>query len=427
MFTITSASRLVPFLFLLGLGCAPPKTSADAHSVHEAVLVLDSHVDILLPETPKRYYAPDGGSRTSLEQLSAGGVDAAVFAIAVGPGPETPEGAAAAKREADAKLEEIQRFVAASEGRLVLAKTADDVERIHRDGRIAVLLGFQNARILGNDLGAFDRFFAAGVRVAALNHAGHNAFSDSSRPQDPKEVERHHGLSDLGRAAVQRFNDLGVLIDVSQLSTRALLQTVTLSRAPVVATHSDARALVDNARNLTDAELDSIASKGGVVQLTPFSAYLHSPTEAERAQVRQLRTQFALSPELTTSYDGATSLPPTERDRFIDALIAQQPRATLKDYVDQIDYVVHRIGVEHAGVGTDFNHGAGIDGFDGERDAGNVTAELVRRGYTKDQIAAIWGGNFLRVLRAARAGARPDPTQASLQKVSSRETVASAR
>jgi membrane dipeptidase len=396
-------SLLLVFLF----SCTPPRSGAEASSLHESVLVLDSHVDVLLAETPKRYYAPDGGSRTSLEQLTAGGVDAAVFAIAVGPGPETPEGDAAAKQEADAKLAQVQQLVAAGAGRLALARTADEVERSHRDGRIAVLLGFQNARILGTDLGAFDRFYAAGVRVAALNHAGHNAFSDSSRAQDPNEVERHHGLSELGRAAVRRFNDLGVLIDVSQLSTNALLQTVALSRVPVVATHSDARALVDNPRNLSDAELDAIGAKGGVVQLTPFSAYLHAPTPAERALIGQLRARFSLPPEFQASYDGAFSLPAPERERFIDALVAAQPRATLKDYVDHIDYVVRRIGIEHAGVGSDFNHGAGIDGFDGERDAANVTAELVRRGYTRPQVAAIWGGNFLRILRAAGSGARP--------------------
>lgn len=383
---------------------AETTAAANARAIHDKVLVLDSHADVLLPQTPKRYEAPDGGSRTSLTQLTEGGVDAVVLAIAVGPGPETPEGDAAARQEADAKLAAVGAFIQASQGRVALARSADEVERLHREGRIAVVLGFQNARILGTDLQAFDKYHAAGVRVAALNHAGHNAFSDSSRPTGA-EVERHHGLSELGKSAVRRFNDLGVLIDVSQLSTAALLQTLQLTRAPVVATHSDVRALVDNTRNLSDAELDAIKANGGVVQLTPFSAYLHRPTAQDLAAQRKLRADYGLPAAFKAVSDGAEDLPEERRERFYDALVASQPRATLSEFVDQIEYVVKRLGIEHVGIGSDFNHGAGIDGFDGERDAPHVTAELVRRGYTQAQIAAIWGGNFLRVLRAAEAAA----------------------
>lgn len=386
-----------------GEGGAAPAPATDARALHDAVLVLDSHVDVLLPETPRRYYAPDGGSRASLEQLAEGGVDAVVLSIAVGPGPETPEGDAAARREADDKLAAIRKFIAGSDGKAELARSADDVERIRRDGRIAVLLGFQNARILGADLAAFDKYHEAGVRVAALNHAGHNAFSDSSRPSDAGEAERHKGLSELGRQAVRRFNDLGVLIDVSQLSTAALLQTLELTRAPVVATHSDARALVDNTRNLSDAELDAIKANGGVVQLTPFSAYLRNPSEEERIAAGKVRAEYGLPAEFKSPTDGYGSLPEDRRDAFLDALRAQVKRATLSDFADHIDYVAGRIGVEHVGIGSDFDHGAGVDGFDGEKDAPNVTAELAERGYTREQIAAIWGGNFLRVLRAAQA------------------------
>lgn len=384
----------------------PVADAADPRAVHDAVLVLDSHVDVLLPGTPQRYYAPGGGSRASLAQLEAGGVDALVLSVAVGPGPETPEGDAAAKQEADAKLAAIQQFIAASDGKVEQAFSADDVERIHHAGKIAVLLGFQNARILGTDLAGFDRYHQAGVRVAGLNHAGHNAFSDSSRPTDPAEVERHQGLSELGRQAVRRFNDLGVLIDVSQLSTAALLQTLELSRAPVAATHSDARALVDNTRNLSDAELDAIKANGGVVQLVPFSAYLHVLDEGELAKVREVRAGYDLPLEFKSPTDGYGTLPEDRRGAFLDAVQAQVKRATLADFVDHIDYVAKRIGVEHVGIGSDFDHGSGVDGFDGERDAPNVTAELLKRGYTQEQIAGIWGGNFLRVLRAAQAAAK---------------------
>ncbi len=266
----------------------------------DAALVLDSHTDVLLPGTAQRYYAPDGGSRTSLAQLTAGGVDAVVLAIAVGPGPETPEGYAAARKEAESKLSAIRNFISSSGGKIEQARTADDVERIHRAGNIAILLGFQNARILGGELGAFDHFYEAGVRVAALTHAGNNAFADSSRPQ-AGETDRNHGLSPLGKDAIRRFNDLGVLVDVSQLSTPALMQTLALTRAPVVATHSNARALVDNTRNLSDAELDAIKANGGVVQLTPFGAYVHKSTQAELDKIAAVRAQYAFRPAMAST------------------------------------------------------------------------------------------------------------------------------
>jgi membrane dipeptidase len=224
--------------------------AANARAIHNHVLVLDSHVDVLLPSTPRRYYLPDGDSRASLEKLIKGGVDALVLSVAVGPGPDTEAGDAAAREEADERLAAIRGLVAESGGRAAFATTAGEVERLRDEGRIAVILGFLNARALGKDIGAFDHFYQAGVRIAALTHAGNNAFTDSSRPFDGP-TELHGGLSALGREAVRRFNDLGVLVDVSQLSSAALAQTLELTRAPVVASHSNVRALADNPRNLS--------------------------------------------------------------------------------------------------------------------------------------------------------------------------------
>lgn len=238
----------------------------------------------------------------------------------------------------------------------------------------------------------------------AFNHAGHNAFSDSSRPVD-QPVAEHHGLSPIGRAAVAKLNDLGVLIDVSQLSSEALAQTLALTRAPVAATHSNVRALIDSTRNLSDAELDAIKANGGIVQLTPFNSYLTQVDGRTRPAISALRVQYGLSAEFSAPNDGYGGLGDRQQ-AFLDALNPLLPRATVSDYVDQLDYVAKRIGWDHVGVGTDFNHGAGIIGFDSEADAPNVTRELLRRGYTQEQINAIWSGNFLRVLRAAEAARR---------------------
>lgn len=379
------------------------EASAEAREIHQRVLVLDAHVDVLLPSTAQRYFLPDGGSRADLNRLTEGGVDAVVLAVATGPGPRDADGVAQARAEADEKLAIIRAFADDNPDQVGIALSPDDVERLREEGRIAVIIGFQNARILGDDVSGIDVFYDEGARVFAFTHAGHNDFADSSRPWNEDEAE-HGGLSDAGRQAVARLNDLGALIDVSQLSEDAALETVELSRAPVVATHSNVRALVDNTRNLTDAEIDAIAQNGGVIHLTAFSAYLLA---ADREAVSEIRVRHGLEADYVSSGDGTGDFSEAERDAFYDDLSAIQPRASVSDYVDHIDYIVARVGWEHVGIGSDFDHGAGIDDFDSAAEAANLTAELLRRGYEEDQIAGIWGGNFLRAWRAAEA-ARAD-------------------
>jgi membrane dipeptidase len=214
-------------------------------------------------------------------------------------------------------------------------------------------------------------------------------------------AQEFHGLSPLGKQAVAKLNRLGIIIDVSQLTPDGVLQTLELSKAPVVASHSDVRALVDNTRNLSDRELDAIKANGGVIQVTPFNTYLISPPADFPDKVRALRTQFGLTPDSPSGpigfRQGAETLSAERHQAFIRELQALYPKASVKEYVDHIDYIVKRIGIDHVGIGSDFNHGAGIVGFEDESDAPNVTRELVRRGYDEAQIAKIWGENFLRV------------------------------
>ncbi len=331
------------------------------------------------------------------------------FAIAVGPGPRTPEGVSAARAEADAKLAVIKDFVRNNSAHVALALGAEDVRRIHKQGKIAVIESFLNARSLGQDLNAIDDFYKEGVRLFGFVHAGNNDFADSSRPTG-EPAQEFHGLSPLGKQAVAKLNTLGIIIDVSQLTPDGLLQTLQLSKAPVVASHSAVRALVDNTRNLSDRELDAIKANGGVVQVTAFNAYLVPPSADFREKVRALRTQYGLTPDFPDRPIGFTegyqSLSPERQHAFIAAFSALYPRASIKEHVDHIDYIVKRIGIEHVGIGTDFNHGAGIVGFEDESEAPNVTRELVRRGYNEAQIAKIWGGNFLRVFAEVEAVSR---------------------
>lgn len=377
----------------------------DAAAVHRRALVLDGHVDVLLPSASPRYFAADGKSFSEIEKLRAGGVDALVYAVAVSTGPKTPEGQAAARAEADAKLAAIRKIAADHPADVAIAYSAADVRRIVGQGKIAILIGFQNAYSLKPDVAEFDRLQGDGVRVAALNHAGNNAFADSSRPGQGAG-EEHGGLSPLGKAAVVRLNDLGVLIDVSQLTPKGVIQTLELSRTPVVATHSAARSLADNTRNLSDAELDAIKAKDGVVQVVPFNSYLLPQPADYVPRLKALRAEYGLALD-KPGYQGADDLPKGRQDAFFAAYRALSPQATVKDYVDHIDYIAKRIGFDHVGIGTDFNHGSGIPGFKDEGEAPNVTRELLARGYTETQVDAIWSGNFLRALEAAELGAKP--------------------
>lgn len=379
---------------------------ADAAAIHARSLVLDSHVDILLADTPPQYRDKDGDAHASLAKLKAGGVDAVVLALAVGPGPRDAAGFKAARAEVDTKFARLQEIVATSSGAAVLARSADEIEAAHKAGQIAIIPGFLNARSLGKNIAGLDEFYAKGVRVLGLTHAGHNDWADSSRPSGGP-VSEHGGLSPLGKQAITRLNDLGIVVDVSQLTTDGVTQVLAITRVPVIASHSGVRSLVDNTRNLSDAELDAIKANGGVVHVPAFNAYLRQLTPEIRTQVSEVRGKYGLPKEFAVGQspnDGYPTLPKDKQAEFNDAVKAVVGRASVSDLVDHVDYIVKRIGIEHVGIGTDFDHGSGIVGFENEADAGNVTAELVKRGYSEADIQKIWSGNFLRVLRAAEAG-----------------------
>jgi membrane dipeptidase len=386
-----------------------------AHEIDQRVLKIDVHTDVLLPGSPELNYAPGHTSRTDLANLKSGHIGAIAFAIAVGPGPRTADGTRAARAEAGAKLNWIQGFLKEHADRVALALSADDIQRIHAAGKVSVIESFLNARSLGTDLSGIDTFYNEGVRIFGLTHAGNNEWADSSRPTGDPAVE-HHGLSQLGKQAVTRLNELGIVIDVSQLTPEGLQQVIALTKAPVIASHSDVRALVDNTRNLSDAELDAIAHNGGIVNVTPFNPYLRPLSADFDAKAAVLRQKFGLPPTNrhgpVGAEEGINTLSPERLKTFMKEFHDLMPKATLDDYLNHIDYIVKRIGVDHVGIGTDFNHGAGITGFNDEAESVNVTGELVRRGYSEADIAKIWGGNFLRVFRQVEA-ARTHRSQGS--------------
>ena len=373
-----------------------PRIDAEAKRIHKNVLVLDGHVDIPVDYgVGKLDPGADGPTQVDLPKLERGGVDAAVFAVYARPGWRTSEGVAKAREEANRRLRAIRDISRRHPDRAAIPLSADDVERIHREGKVAVIVGFLNALPLGRDLSLIDLYYNSGVRTFGFVHAGNNDLADSSRPLGADREDEHGGLSPLGRDAVGRLNRLGAVIDVSQLSVSGVLQTVKLSKAPVVASHSAIKALVDSPRNLSDEELDAIKANRGVVQIVAFSYYLKVPPADLHARYKEILTKYKKDTrELTQEED----------DELHEELYAAAPRdATVEDLVNAIEYAVKRIGIDHVGISSDFNHGGGIIGWKDEGEAPNVTRELVRRGYNEEQIAKLWGRNFLRVFREAEA------------------------
>ena len=402
------------FLILSLTSCArfEQQTETDdlqlAKEIHDKALVLDAHADIEIPGKESAYVGQDGRSKVEPEKMRAGGLDAVVMAIAVGPGPRTEEGYLLARQQAEEELAAILDLTANPDDDVVLVRSADELVEAHAANQRALLLGFQNARILGTNLAAIDEFYASGVRVFALTHMGHNDFADSSRPvfsaADGKHEanEEHGGLSVLGKQAVTRLNKLGAVIDVSQLSKAATLNVLALSTAPVVASHSNVRALSDVSRNLSDEEIDAIAAGGGVIHVAPFRGYLFDSNDKQLDRdIRKARLAANIREDYFYPFDLYWEIQDPEiKQVFLTTVSDLLGPGSVDMLLDHIDYIVKRVGVDHAGIGTDFNHGSGIEGYNDASEALNVTVGLLARGYTATEIEKIWGGNFLRVFKA---------------------------
>ena len=327
----------------------------DALALHRSLLTLDSHIDIPWPSGPA--FAAETERRVDLPKMRRGHLAAGFFAAYVGQSRRTPEANEAAFARAVAMLHAI-RAMGASEGAR-LCRTADDIEQAWRDGETAIVPAVENGYACGGDLSRLARFAELGARYMTLTHNGHNALADSSNPRgDLGDAEAEHGgLSALGRQAVAEMNRLGMLIDISHVSKPSMMQAAGLSRSPVVATHSCIKALCDVPRNLDDDQLDALRDSGGVVQITAVPSFVKAGAKAE-------------------------AVTPT-------------------DYCNHVDYAVRRIGLAHVGLSSDFDGGGGFSGWRDASESPAITAELLRRGYDADAIAALWSGNFLRVLRIA--------------------------
>jgi membrane dipeptidase len=423
-----------------------------ARAIHDKVITLDTHNDINPADfTPERNYTQRLDTQVNLPKMFEGGFDASFFIVYVGQGALTPEGYESAYKQAVAKFEAVHRLTEQiAPDKIELALTAADVRRIHAKGKKVALIGVENGYPLGDDekvaLARVKDFYDRGARYMSLAHNGHSQLSDSNTGE--REGWKWNGLSPLGKNVIAEMNRVGIMIDVSHPSKESMMQAVALSKAPIIASHSAVRALADVSRNMDDEQLLALKKNGGVIQVVAFNSYVRTDSPERKQALEALAKEFGLPPGTPLGGRGGrggrgaagpgaagagapgaaaaagtgapagaaggrqgggranplASLSDDKRAELqtklaaLDAKFPPPPRATVKDFVDHIDYAVKKIGIDHVGISSDFDGGGGIDGWNGADETFNVTLELVRRGYTEDQIGKIWSGNLLRVM-----------------------------
>ena len=437
MFVCAAALALGAFSLIQGTTSAqqPPAPADDAlvgkaRAIHDRVIALDTHVDINPGNfTPERNYTQELTNQVTLPKMFKGGLDAAFLIVYVGQNPRgdagfTPAAYDAAYKQAIDKFDAIHRLTKEiAPDKIGLALTSADARRLNKEGKKIAFIGVENGYSLGDETTAVKRvqeFHQRGARYLSLAHNGHSQLADSNTGEGDN-VWLHKGLSPLGKQVIAELNRVGIMVDISHPSKEANLQAMALSKAPVIASHSGARAVQNHSRNLDDEQLLALKKNGGVAQAVALAGYVKEspPPSAERtAAIAKLYqevglpvptggrggrggggrgTQAQMTEEERAAYQ-AKIAEVTKRMPELNAKFPAPPRANVKDFVDHIDYIVKKIGIDHVGISSDFDGGGGIDGWADASETFNVTLELVRRGYTEAQIAKIWSGNLLRVL-----------------------------
>jgi len=379
-----------------------------ARAIHQRILTLDTHCDTAMRLVrgnwnPAERHDSDSprSSKIDLLRMKEGGLDAEFFAAFVGQGPRTAEGYLAAQQTADSLIEAVKNMVKANSQLIGLAFSPEEAYRFKKQGKLTAFLGIENGYAIGQDLSLIKYFYEQGARYITLCHTSDNDICDSSTDRDDPE---DRGLSQFGRQVVAECNRQGMIIDISHASDRSFWDVLACSQAPIIASHSCARAVCDHPRNLSDEMIKALAAKGGVVQICFLSSYVKKPRpNPERDKAFE---------EFRARYGNWRDIKDEAQREKIMAEMQELNRkypvelATLQDLVDHIDHVVKLVGVDYVGIGTDFDGGGGVVGCNDVSQMINVTVELMKRGYSEADLAKIWGQNFFRVFNQVKEAAR---------------------
>ncbi len=368
-----------------------------AARIHKKVFTLDSHTD-----TPLRFVnddfdiaiehnAHEGGGKIDIPRMEKGGLDAIFFAVFIGQGSRDSLGNTKAFKKADKIFDAIYKAANDNSTKIEIALNPNSGYKLEKENKKAIYIGIENGYPLGNNLDNINYFYNRGARYITLVHTSNNDIADSSTDKKGPEF---NGLSEFGEQVVQRMNQLGVMVDVSHASDSAFYDVIRISKVPIIASHSCSRALCNNPRNLTDDMLRALAQNGGVVQMCILSDYVKELPQSEKrdSAVKAFRAKHS-------NWENYT---PEQRKQGIRdwyQLDVDFPPnlANVQDVVDHIDHMVQIAGIDHVGIGTDFDGGGGVTGCFDVSEMGNITLELVKRGYSEEEIGKIWGGNFMRV------------------------------
>ncbi len=392
-----------------------------ASALHKRIITFDAHIDI-----PKAFGTSempadvDGAGQFDMVKVGRGELSGAALVVHATVARQTASALAKARGELERSYAQIKGLANDYPKEIGIALSPSELRQLRRERKFAVVVSFQNSAPLEDDLSRLAFWAERGVRLFAFNFIGNNSWSDSARPYPFIAGNNHwNGLSEIGKRAVPILNDLGVIIDVSQMSSMAFAQVLSITRSPVVASHSAVRGIVDVDRNLSDEELFALKANGGVVHIVGFSLYVRPLEPIMRARLRDLWEKYGLKRpdddrDLVSVNDPTTS--GWDDDKFWDflhefhvILELEKPGATTRDLVDSIDYAVDRIGIDHVGISSDFNHAGGLADWADVGQSLNVTAELISRGYTHEEIEKLWGGNFFRIWDQVLASKRPSP------------------
>ncbi|MBU79696.1 MAG: membrane dipeptidase [Flavobacteriales bacterium] len=382
-----------------------------ALDIHNRVLTLDTHADTPLRmiqpgfDLSERHDPNETGSKLDYPRMVEGGLDAVFFAAFVAQDIRDDDGHNRAKNLCLQMIDSVITSTKRNSDIVGLALNPEDAYSLEKEGKRAIYIGIENGYPIGNDLSNISLYYKKGVRYITLVHSSNNDLADSSTDSDGPE---HEGLSDFGNEVVKEMNRLGIMVDVSHGSDSLFYDTIALSKAPIIASHSNARKVTNHERNMTDEMLKLMAKNGGVVQLTMLSNYLREvPPNAEKdSAIAALRSSMKPVAEMTEEEQN-------EARESIKKLndIFPAPMANVKNVVDHIDHIVNVAGIDHVGIGCDFDGGGGIEGVFDASEVMNITIELVRRGYSEDQIEKIWGGNLIRVFKEVQAIAEKIQTE----------------
>ena len=401
---------LISMTFGCNQNSADKSLTQKALKIHEKVFTVDSHTDTPLWflrgnfDLSERHDAHEDGSKIDFPRMKEGGMDAVFFAVFLGQRERTPEGNEIAVAKAEKIFDSLYAVVNRLPELAEIATTPEDASRLEKGGKRAVFIGIENGYAIGNDISLVEHFYKRGARYITLCHTKNNDICDSST-----DSTEFNGLSEFGNKVVKEMNRVGMMVDVSHISDSSFYDVIALSKAPVIASHSSARAICDNPRNLTDDMLVELAQNGGVAQVCILSDYVKEmPSNPQRDSARSaLREKYRNFDDLSDE-----EMKMAREEWYAVNRQFPQNLANVQDYVDHIDHIVKVAGIDHVGIGTDFDGGGGVDGCYDVSEMPNITIELVKRGYTEENIAKIWGGNLMRVMREVKKIADQQKQQA---------------